>query len=158
MAMSLAALILSGVKSLASILVETSMARTMSMPSVSTLSTLVEERGRAIATTIKHKAAVLRMNGIWRTYERTERPPAFQGTALDTLRWGLRSLISTYKYLRTRSSGTRRSHRSLGYSKNITRSLPHSLCYQPDKWRSQTSRRAARRRRSPHRSRKPSRT
>ena len=94
MAMSLAALILSGVKSRASILVETSMAKTMSIPSMSIRSTLLDERGRAMQTTMRHKAAILKMKGICLTIPRTERPPAFHGVAFETLKCGILSLIS----------------------------------------------------------------
>ena len=63
-AMFLAAPILSGLKSLASIEVETSISRTMSMPSVSVCSKDSEERGLAMARIISARAMVLRMNGI----------------------------------------------------------------------------------------------
>ena len=96
-AMSLAALILSGVKSLASILVETSIARTMSIPSVSTFSIFVDDLGLAMATTINDSAAILRTNGICLTTPRTDLPPDFQGLTFETLRCGLLSLISTYR-------------------------------------------------------------
>ena len=63
MAISLAALRRSGVKSRASMEVETSMANMMSMPSVSTFSTREEERGRAMATTSRHSAAMRSTKG-----------------------------------------------------------------------------------------------
>ena len=84
--MSFAALILSGVKSLANILVETSIARTMSMPSVSILSILVEERGLAMAMIIITRAAVRNMNGTCLSTDIAERPPAFQNFTSGTLR------------------------------------------------------------------------
>ena len=75
MAMSLAAFIRSGSKSRASILVDTSMARTMSIPSVSTLSDCDEERGRAMHTTMRHIAARRRSSGRWRSTARGVLPP-----------------------------------------------------------------------------------
>lgn len=84
--MSLAALILSGVKSLASILVETSIARTMSMPSVSILSILLDERGLAIAMIIIDNATVRSSIGACLRYDSTDLPPAFQYLMSDTLR------------------------------------------------------------------------
>ena len=94
-AMSLATLILSGVKSLASMVVETSIASTMSIPSVSTDSTSDEERGRATATMMRQRAAVLNAKGRCRSTESGEKPPFLQGRIVETLRWGLRSLSST---------------------------------------------------------------
>ena len=93
-AMSLAALMRSGAKSRASIEVETSIARTMSIPSVSTFSICSEERGRAMAMTIITRASVLSRKGKWRRYSITECPPARNGTEVDTLRWGVRPRIS----------------------------------------------------------------
>ena len=93
-AMSLAAESLSGVKSRASILVDTSMARTMSMPSVSRFSTSLEERGRARATIIRDRAAMRRAKGRCLMTESTDRPPFVHGRTEDTLRCGLRSLSS----------------------------------------------------------------
>ena len=86
MAMSFAALILSGVKSLASILVDTSIASTMSMPSVSILSIWVDDLGRAMATIIIDKATVLRIMGICLIMPSTEGPPASHGPMPETLR------------------------------------------------------------------------
>ena len=63
MAMSFAALTLSGVKSLASMVVDTSIANIMSIPSVSTLSSSVDDLGRAIDTIIRQSAAILSTKG-----------------------------------------------------------------------------------------------
>ena len=86
MAMSFAALILSGVKSLASILVETSIVSMMSIPSLSTLSIFSEERGRAIAMTMRARATVIMAKGRCLTTDITEKPPFFHGIITDTLR------------------------------------------------------------------------
>ena len=53
----------SGLKSLASILVDTSIARTISIPSLSTLSISVEDLGRAMATIMRHRAQSLKAKG-----------------------------------------------------------------------------------------------
>ena len=83
-AMSLAALMRSGVKSRASMLVDTSIANTMSMPSVSTFSVSVDERGRAMATMMRQRAAMRRMKGRCRSQARVDLPPASQGCRLET--------------------------------------------------------------------------
>ena len=90
MARSLAALIRSGLKSRASILPETSIASTMSIPSVSTRSICVDERGRAMQTISSDSAAMRRMNGRCRSQDRTEPPPDFHGVTDDTRRCGRR--------------------------------------------------------------------
>ena len=63
MAISFDALIRSGVRSRASILVETSIARIISIPSVSILSICSDDLGRAMARTIITRAKVLNRNG-----------------------------------------------------------------------------------------------
>ena len=63
MAMLFAASMRSGVKSLASILVDTSRARTMSMPSESVLVTLEEVFGLAMATISRATAIILSTKG-----------------------------------------------------------------------------------------------
>ena len=63
MAIFLAASILSGVKSLASILVETSRASTMSMPSASVLVTLDDDLGLAMAIIINATVIMRSTNG-----------------------------------------------------------------------------------------------
>ena len=97
MAMSLAALMRSGLKSRASILVDTSIAKTMSMPSESIFSIWEDERGRASAMIISERAAILRTNGRWRSTDRMLLPPASQGAAVETLIWGLLPLSSRYR-------------------------------------------------------------
>ena len=94
MAISLAAEILSGVKSLASMLVDTSMVSIMSMPSDCTLSNFEDERGRAIAMIIRDKAAILKTNGICLTILRTVFFSCFHGMAFETRRCGFRPLSS----------------------------------------------------------------
>ena len=126
MAISLAALIRSGLKSLASILVETSIARTMSIPSVSIFSICEEERGRAMATMISDRAAIRSAKGRCRSTERALRPSSFHGRAVETRRCGLRPESSRYRYSATRRTGMARSQRRYGYSKNITRPPFHS--------------------------------
>ena len=96
MAMSLATLILSGVKSLASMVVDTSIASTMSMPSVSTVSVSEDERGRATATIIRQRAAVLNANGRCRITASGEKPACLHGRTVDTRMCGLRSESSRY--------------------------------------------------------------
>ena len=96
MAISFAALMRSGLKSRASILVETSIARTMSMPSTSTRSVSVEERGRARAITIITRATVRSRKGRWRSQAITDLPPLTQGVRVDTSRRGLRPDSSRY--------------------------------------------------------------
>ena len=86
MAMSFAALILSGVKSLANILVDTSIANTMSMPSVSILSACEEERGLAIHIIIRTNAAVNNTNGMCITTFHTRDAPLSHGNLLLTLK------------------------------------------------------------------------
>ena len=83
MAMFLAASIRSGVKSRASILVDTSRARTMSMPSVSVLLTLDELRGRAIATISRATAISLSTAGRWRSTLAAPALAAEKGAAVD---------------------------------------------------------------------------
>ena len=85
-AMSFEALIRSGVRSLASILVETSIASTMSIPSVSILSISVEDLGRAMAITIMTRAKVLSRNGRCLSTAMNDVPETIQGTEEDTLR------------------------------------------------------------------------
>lgn len=85
-AISFDALIRSGVRSRASIDVDTSIARMMSIPSVSILSISSDERGRAIATIIIDKAKILNRKGTWRINAITERPEAIHGTEVETLR------------------------------------------------------------------------
>ena len=79
MAISLAALIRSGVKSRASILVETSMARTMSMPSVFVFSISDEDLGRAMAMIIITIATIRSTNGMCRRTDNTDFPDAIHG-------------------------------------------------------------------------------
>ena len=95
-AISFDALMRSGVRSLASILVDTSIARTMSIPSVSTFESSSEDLGRASATTIITRAKVLRMKGMWRSMFIYDMPPFLQGVATDTLRCGWRPALSRY--------------------------------------------------------------
>ena len=97
MAMSLAALILSGVKSRASILVDTSIASIMSMPSVSTLSICSDDLGRAIAMMIITRASVLSRNGKCLMTFISPLPVRIHGTMVDTLKWGFLSLNSRYR-------------------------------------------------------------
>ena len=66
--------------------VETSIASTMSIPSVSTLSISSEERGLAIATTIIDNAKILNANGTWRRNDMNDLPLKVHGTEVDTLR------------------------------------------------------------------------
>ena len=93
-AMSLAALMRSGVKSRASILVETSIAKTMSMPSESIFSISLEERGRARATMIRLSAASRSTKGRWRSTASGEVPVCIHGAAVDTRRCGRRPASS----------------------------------------------------------------
>ena len=75
----------SGLKSLASILVETSIAKTMSMPSVSTFSMSLDERGRHMARIRAVRARILNTKGRWTSQLYTVPPDAFQGAREDTL-------------------------------------------------------------------------
>ncbi len=61
----------SGLKSRASIEVETSISSTMSMPSVSTFSKFLESRGRAMATISSARAAMRSTNGKCRSARRS---------------------------------------------------------------------------------------
>ena len=96
MAMSLATLIRSGVKSRASMVVDTSIVSTMSMPSVSTDSISEDDLGLAMATMIRHSAAVLKAKGRCRITFSGEKPFRSHGLIVDTRRWGLRSESSIY--------------------------------------------------------------
>ena len=84
----------SGLKSRASILVDTSIARTMSIPSVSIFSISVLERGRAMAMIIITRATVRSRKGRCLSTARGEVPPFSQGAAVLTRRCGLRSRSS----------------------------------------------------------------
>ena len=97
MAISLAALSLSGLKSRASILVDTSMASIMSIPSESTLSTCPDVLGLAIAMIISTMATVLNINGTCLTAAMTECPVLIHGIIVDTLRCGRLSFSSIYR-------------------------------------------------------------
>ena len=88
MAISFDALIRSGVRSRASILVDTSIASTISIPSVSTLSISSDERGRAMATTISDSAAILSRKGTCRKNDMNDLPLNIHGTDVETLRCG----------------------------------------------------------------------
>ena len=92
--MAFAAPILSGSKSLASILVETSSASTMSIPSVSILSNVDDDLGRAIASIIAASAITLQMNGRCLAAFFSLLPLYFHGIAEETTTYGRKPFTS----------------------------------------------------------------
>ena len=119
MEMSLAADRRSGLKSRASMEVDTSTARTMSMPSVSTRSISLLERGRAMQMMIKARAARRKASGRCRMMPRMDFPPFSHGVTVDTRRCGRRSFSSRYRYSARSRTGRTSSQSRYGYSKNM---------------------------------------
>lgn len=117
--MFLAASMRSGVKSLASILVETSRASTISIPSVSVLLTLEDVLGLAMARMSRATAIILRTAGRWRSTPANPVPVLPKGAAVDIATYGRRRRTCFQTYHAAIGTSRNSNHRTHVYSKYI---------------------------------------